>query len=135
MSNRKTVSLAKADPLLREALRNAGDQEVVRAVLVLRHEFEGRDEPELSPSAYPSRVEYRRALIERQRRRLKEGEVGRTVGALQRMDLKPRGGDLLEVVVVEGTADKVASALELPGVVRGEIDRPVRLVDPRPSEE
>jgi hypothetical protein len=116
-------------------LRNAGDHEMVRAVLVLRHERTDQDEPEPLPSAYPSRVEYRRALIERQRKRLREGEVGRTVRALQGMDLKPRGGDLLGVVIVEGPANQVASALELPGVVRGDIDRPVRLVDPRSSEE
>jgi len=133
--NWNTASLAKAEPLLREALRNAGNQEVLRAVLVLRHEPKEGDEPELSPSAYPSRVDYRRALIERQRQRLKEGEVGRTVRALHGMDLKPRGGDLLGVVIVEGSADKVASALELPGVVRGDLERPVHMVNPRPSEQ
>jgi hypothetical protein len=133
--NRDTASLAKADPMLREALRNAGDQGIVRAVLVLRHEPDAGEPPAPPPSAYPSRVEYRRALIERQRRRLKEGEVGRTVRALEEMDLKPRGGDLFEIVVVEGPADKVVSALELPGVARGDVDRPLELVNPRPSTE
>jgi hypothetical protein len=133
--NLNDASSAKAEPTLREALQNASDQQVVRAVLVLRHEPEGVDGPEPSPSAYPSRVEYRRALIERQRRRLKEGEVGQTVRTLQGMDLKPRGGDLLEVVIIEGSADKVASALELPGVVRGDLDRTIHLVEPRPSEK
>ncbi len=133
--NQNDASSAKAEPTLREALRNAGDHQLVRAVLVLRHQPEGGDVPEPSPSAYPSRVDYRRALIERQRRRLKEGEVGQTVRTLQGMDLKPRGGDLLGVVIVEGSADKVASALELPGVVRGDLDRPIHLVEPYPSEK
>jgi hypothetical protein len=133
--NLNSALLAKADPLLREALQKAGGGEVLRAVLVLRSEPKEGEGPEPSPAAYPSRAEYRRALIERQRQRLKEGEVGRTVRELEGMDLKPRGGGLLATVVVEGPADQVAAALELPGVVRGDLDRPVHLVNPRRNEE
>jgi hypothetical protein len=127
--------LSKADPLLREALQHADRNQVLRVVLLLRTGAEEQDGPEPLPSAYPSRIDYRRALIERQRRRLQQGEAGRTLQELEKLQLDPQGGGILPAVVVEGPVDRLAKALQLPGVVSGSLDRPIELVRPRPSEE
>jgi len=124
----------KADPLLQDALGQAEEDEVFRVVMLLGSE--GRDEEkrligqEPDPSQFPSRTAYRRVLIEQRQDQLAD-DIGQTLEALQGLSLAPRGGKISRVVVVEGRAQQIVTALDLPGVQHASLDRPIELVEPR----
>lgn len=130
----KKGHIEKTDPLLRDALRQAEGDEVLRAVMLLGPESgddeKGRVGQKLDPSQFPSRADYRRALIEQRQSRLAD-DIGQTLQALQGLSLAPRGGEISRVVVVEGSARQILVSLDLPGIQHASLDRPIELVEPR----
>lgn len=124
----------KIDPLLRDALRRAEEKEILRTVMVLGPESKdaekGLREQELDPSQFPSRVEYRQALIKHRQAKLAD-DIGDTLQALRDLSLTPRGGTISRAVVVEGSARQILASLDLPGVRHASLDRPIQLVEPR----
>lgn len=126
--------LAKTDPLLRDALENANGDEILRCLMLLGGQEAPVASQELDPSQFPSRQAYREALIA-QRQELLAHQTSHTRKALQALSLKPRGGDISMIVVVEGTACKIWAALALPGIRHATLDRVIRLSKPRLMEE
>ena len=128
--------IAKIDSLLRDALADAPDDAILRAVMVLGPDegSEGASEPDLHPSAFPSRVAWRQALIARREQQLAR-ETGRTVDALRDLCLRPCGGTIGRTVVVEGTAQHILTSLELPGVLHASLDRPIAVTHPHPQSQ
>lgn len=125
--NRKILN--KADPELREALKNAEGEEVLSAILLLGPDQEERctNTEELSPSQFPSRTDWRKALIA-QRQQQMEQEIGGTIQALRDLGLEPHGGTITRAVVVQKEAQQVVKALELPGVRHASLDQPIDLI-------
>lgn len=119
--------LTKADPQLRNALKEAKGSEVLRAIMLLGSDEEGHDlDQDLHPSEFPSRRAWREALIARRQREL-ELEIRDTLQALKNLDLKARGGKTSRTVVVEGPARQILTSLELPGVRHASLDRSIEL--------
>jgi len=135
-------NLDKIDAALRGALAQAGDDEVLRVVLVLQpsqrggspaaSEAAGSDEPD--PKQFDSRRSYREALIRRQRTLLDQAHR-ETRRQLEELGLSPRGGDLTRAVVVDGKPEQIVKSLDLPDVISASLDRPIRLVRPSKSPE
>jgi hypothetical protein len=84
------------------------------------------EEPELLPSQYSSREEWREALIERQKQATAKDITG-ALQELRRLSLSTSGGTISPVVVVEGAVEQIVRALNLPGVQRASLDRTVDL--------
>ncbi len=124
---------AKIDPHLRDALADAPDDTILHAVMVLDPDADNEEsgEPDLHPSAFPSRAAWRRALLARREQQLAR-DTGRTVDALRDLCLRPRGGTVGRTVVVEGTARHIRASLELPGVLHASLDRSIALDHPQP---
>lgn len=128
-------ALSKADESLRRTLKSAKKDAVLRAVLVLERDSEGLGnvdadpKPAVRPTQFSSRVDYRKALIERQASR-NSAETGSTIDQLKELSLKVRGGKLTRAVVVEGSAAMIAKALKLRGVRSATLDQ--KLDAPRP---
>ena len=128
------VHMDKTDPLLQDALRQAGEDEILRAVMLLGPADGGDNEEkgwvgqEPDPSQFPSRKAYRQALIEQRQSQL-AGDIGQTVEALQELSLAPRGGKISRVVVVEGQTHQILTALDLPGVQHASLDQPIELTE------
>lgn len=124
----------KIDPLLQDALRQAEGNEILRAVMLLGPESGDAEKVwvsrELDPSQFPSRKAYRQALIEQRQSQLAD-DIGQTLEALQDLALAPRGGKVSRVVVVEGQAHQILTALDLPGVQHASLDQPIELIEPR----
>lgn len=123
--------LTKIDPSLGDALTDAPSGAILRAVLVLgadEHD-ERSGEPALPPSAFPSRAAWRQALLARRHQQLAH-ETGRTVEALRGLGLQPHGGTAGRTVVVEGSAQQLLTALDLPGVRHASLDRSIALAPP-----
>ncbi len=122
--------IAKIDLPLRDALADAPDGTILRAIMVLGTdtESERRDERLPQPSQYSSRVAWRQALIEERQHQLVR-EIGRTIDALRELCLKPRGGTTGHTVVVEGSAQQLLRSLDLPGVQHVSLDQPIALID------
>jgi len=118
---------AKIDPLLRERLRNAREDETIRVVMVLgEDEHSSRIDREMHPSQFPSRTAWREALIKQRQSQL-ASEIGDTLEGLRERSLQPRGGTISHTVVVEGSVRDIVSSLELPGVRHASLDRPIEL--------
>lgn len=123
------MSLRKADRALRRALEQAAPDEVLRAVLQLVVQNSGGTDPP-DPGDFPSRVAYREALIRRRYEAL-AGQIDPTTEALRRLDLSPQSmGSTPALVVIEGTAARIRSALRLPSVRHASLDRPLPVVAP-----
>lgn len=125
----------KADGLLIDSLAKAEPRQIVRALVFVAcdSDLAGKGQPvavELRPSDFASRLEYRRALIDRKRRQ-SSGRNMSTLKALADLSLNPRGGTIGGTVVIEGPAGRVAEALLLPGVKKAVLDREISLVEPR----
>lgn len=145
----KKIPFDKADPKLRQALEEAlGEspqrtpEDVLRTIMVLRPEASrgGSAEPAprpANPADYPSRVEYRKALIE-QRQQIVQADVGDVKRKLEGLALKVKGGLTSPTVVVEGTARHILDSLQLEGVEHASLDREIALDRPTkalPEEE
>ena len=121
---------AKLDDELLAYLEAAHHSAEVRAIVSLarpeeRHEQIVADE-RIDPKDFPSRSDYRRALIDRQQSAVK-ANVGETLEQLRRLDLDLQGGKTTHTLVVVGTASNFAELLKLNGVRRAELDRDVSL--------
>ncbi|MBD2603113.1 NACHT domain-containing protein [Scytonema hofmannii FACHB-248] len=128
--------IAKIDPLLEEVLTYARGNEEIRAIITLGADNQIKKDasnPPLDPNEFPSYQAYRQALIERRKNQLAEA-VGDTVQALQNLSLKPIGGTLSRVVVVEGSANAILSSLDLPGVNHVSLDQLIALPEIAPDE-
>lgn len=118
-------SIAKADPLLEDTLKQAGEDENIRAVVVLGSSVPaGQVDQEPHPSQFPSRQAWREAMVERRESQL-EGEIGDTLEELRNLSLNPRGGTISRAVAVEGSARDIADSLALPGVNHAILDREI----------
>ena len=125
---------SKADPLLWRALQEATGDEILRVLLLIEPlsdevKLDG-SAGEKGPAPSTSRSAYRRALIERETRRLSD-KLSETMEALQKLSLRPRGGRTSRTVVIEGPANAIARSLDLPSVRHASLDREVTLIEPR----
>lgn len=128
-----TQQLAKSDAPLQKALSDENDSTPLRVIMRLGRGDDlvstTRDE-EINPARYPSRQEYRRALIEQQSRHVAE-ELSGTLQLLRELPLTLQGGGTISrSIVVEGAVKAIAQALELPGVLYAQLDRPIALIEP-----
>jgi hypothetical protein len=116
---------AKANPALQEQLRRSNASEVIRAIMRLDDDASRSSSESLHPSQFLSRVDYRRALINQK----KAGFSDRTdtLEKLERLSLQPKGGKLLNTVVVEGKARDILRSLLLPEVASAFLDEEIRL--------
>lgn len=134
--NLKEDQISKIDPLLEEALINARGDEKMRVIMTLGDENQLRNNqalPMLEPGNFPSPIAYRQALIERRKNQLSE-VIGNTIQELQNLSLKPLGGTMSRVVVVEGSATDILNSLELSGVNNVSLDQLVGLPEVAPDE-
>jgi hypothetical protein len=134
--NLKEDQISKIDPLLEEALMNARGDEKMRVIMTLGDENQLRNNqalPMLEPANFPSPIAYRQALIERRKNQLSE-VIGNTIQELRNLSLKPLGGTMSRVVVVEGSATDILNSLELSGVNNVSLDQLVGLPEVAPDE-
>jgi hypothetical protein len=134
--NLKEDQISKIDPLLEEALMNARGDEKMRVIMTLGDENQLRNSqalPMLEPGNFPSSIAYRQALIERRKNQLSQ-VIGDTIQELQNLSLKPVGGTMSRVVVVEGSATDILNSLELSGVNNVSLDQLVGLPEVAPDE-
>jgi hypothetical protein len=134
--NLKEDQISKIDPLLEEALMNARGDEQMRVIMTLGDENQLRNSqalPILEPANFPSPIAYRQALIERRKSQLSQ-VIGDTIQDLQNLSLKPVGGTMSRVVVVEGSATAILNSLELSGVNNVSLDQLVGLPEIAPDE-
>ncbi len=134
--NLKEDQISKIDPFLEEALMNARGDEKLRVIMTLGDENQLRSHQNvanLKPADFPSPTAYRLALIERQKNQLSE-VIGDTIQELQNLSLKPIGGTMSRVLVVEGSATDILSSLELSGVNHVSLDLLVGLPEVAPDE-
>ncbi|MFN9558849.1 MAG: NACHT domain-containing protein [Dolichospermum sp.] len=134
--NLKEDQISKIDPLLEEFLMNARGDEKIRVIMTLGDENQLRNNqalPMLEPGNFPSPIAYRQALIERRKNQLSE-VIGNTIQELRNLSLKPLGGTMSRVVVVEGSATDILNSLELSGVNNVSLDQLVGLPEVAPDE-
>nr|MDJ0661407.1 NACHT domain-containing protein [Crocosphaera sp.] len=125
---------AKADPLLQEILDHSSTDEVLQVVMILDDDKTNLSPTEtLKPSQFPSRVEYRKALIEQRKQQLETGTVGQTIAELKNLDLTIHGGKGSRFLVVEGTAEEILKSLSLSGVKSATFDQIIR-IEPTPID-
>ena len=132
----KEDQITKIDPLLEEFLMNARGDEKIRVIMTLGDENQLRNSqalPILEPANFPSTIAYRQALIERRKNQLSQ-VIGDTIQELQNLSLKPLGGTMSRVVVVEGSATDILRSLELSGVNNVSLDQLVGLTEVAPDE-
>ena len=132
----KEDQITKIDPLLEEVLMNAMGDEKMRVIMTLGNENQLRNNQSFSnlkPADFPSPIAYRQALIERRKNQLSQ-VIGDTIQELQNLSLKPIGGTMSRVVVVEGSATAILNSLELSGVNNVSLDQLVGLPEVAPDE-
>ncbi|MFN7852251.1 MAG: NACHT domain-containing protein [Dolichospermum sp.] len=134
--NLKEDQISKIDPLLEEALMNARGDEKMRVIMTLGDENQLRNSqalPMLEPGNFSSSIAYKQALIERRKNQLSQ-VIGDTIQELRNLSLKPVGGTMSRVVVVEGSATDILNSLELSGVNNVSLDQLVGLPEVAPDE-
>jgi hypothetical protein len=124
--------IAKIDPLLQEALKQATGDELVRAIAVLNTD-EVAISAALDPEAFSSRLAYREALIAQRQTQL-QTELSATMRSLHDLDLKTDGGSISPVLALEGTARQVLAALDLAGVRHASLEQLIGLPEIVPAE-
>lgn len=118
--------LEKVDPMLRKALEESSPFQILRIVLVVDRAGGAPARREIEPSDFEHRSDYRAALI-RQREADMRGRLGPTLHRLAELGLETRGGRLGRMIVVDGSAQAIAKALELPEVRKAALDQPLEL--------
>lgn len=119
---------SKVDEHLLGELRNAkGDEKITVCMSIVRAVEWSSEAPE--PSQYPDRVAWRRALIAFRQQEVRES-ISDVLEQLRAMELQILGGNVSHMVVVLGTAQRIAEALSLQRVGRAVLDQP--LSPPRP---
>jgi len=129
--------IAKIDPLLEEKLICAEGDERLRVAMAIGSDRINQSREAYSQKPHPSDFNspraYRQALIDQQRNQLAR-ELDTTRQALKDLSLKIYGGTTSRIVVVEGTAHKIFSSLDLPGVRSASLDQTIRRIDDIPTE-
>lgn len=125
--------IAKIDPLMEEALRQArGDEEMI-AIMSLDLKKPLVKEP-FHPKEFPTYEDYRKTLIEYRQKEFAEG-LGDTLQELRNLSLKIlTGGTISRTLAVEGTARQILQALELPEVRHATIEQMIGLPHIAPRE-
>lgn len=116
----------KADFALRCALSAACKYDVLGVVMLLEHNPDQchYEMSQVDASTFPTRRDYRIALIEMRKQLLQES-LADTVNAMKALDLEVSGGQMTPTIVVRGPAALVLQSLYLPGVVHASLDAPV----------
>jgi hypothetical protein len=119
---------AKIDPLLREVLTNAGKDEQLQVIIILQEDnLEASSTNQILPSEFPSRTEYRKALIEHTKQQLAI-TVEQTVTALQNLSIDIQWqGETSGALVAKGLKSQIVEAVNLPGVKSIIADRIVKI--------
>lgn len=116
---------AKIDPALHDQLVKADAGDFLRTVMILNPDNERRSEPfSPDPSDYPSRQAYRQALID-QKRNAVDHELGGIKNKLREHSLVLRGGDLTNLLIVEGHARNIVEVLAWPEIRYVRLDEPL----------
>jgi hypothetical protein len=130
--------IRKSDPILLDRLMHAKEGEVLRVAMTLNAESSESGQtltlPTLDPAQFPSRVDYRQALIQQQQARLTMA-LGSTMQELQDLLLKTYGGNTSRVIVAEGTAEQIIKSLELAGVHHASFDQSIGIAPSLPANE
>jgi GTPase SAR1 family protein len=130
--------LRKIDPSLYDQLIHAKEQEILRVAMTLNAEPSEVGKtmalPNLDPAQFPSRMDYRQALIQQQQAKLAKALSG-TIQDLQNLSLKTYGGNTSRVIIAEGTAEQIMKSLELTGVHHASFDQLIEIAPTLPSEE
>ncbi|MEH1911298.1 MAG: NACHT domain-containing protein [Nostoc sp.] len=127
--------IAKIDPFLEDVLMRAKGDEVIRAIMTLGNENQinsNASNSSLEPQQFASSEAYRQALIDQRKSQVAE-VLGDTIEELQQLSLKPVGGGLSRVVVVEGSADAILRSLALSGVNHVTLDQLIALPEVAPD--
>jgi NACHT domain len=130
--------IRKSDPILLDRLIHAKEGEVLRVAMTLNVQPLETGQTltisTLDPAQFPSRVDYRQALIQQQQARLAT-ELSSTIQDLQDLSLKTYGGNTSRVIIAEGTAEQIIKSLDLAGVHNASFDQSIRLEPAPPSDE
>lgn len=122
-------NMAKADSLLRNALLEANESEELCVIFTLESAEVEPSDPKPIPSQFPTKVEYRQALIDRNKAFIHR-TLGDTLASLTRLGLRINGPNLMKTVVACGSAEQIHKALGLAKVERAYLDRPMNLIQP-----
>ncbi len=137
MKNLDDLDLAKADDALAAALRDADDDDGLRAIVELEAS-PSDDTPAPAPvraSDYTSRTTYRKALLDQRQQQL-ELSLGPTVEAIKRLGIEALGSKAAsKTLVVQGPARTIAQMLEVSRVKAASLDRRLDLRLGRPTSE
>jgi hypothetical protein len=131
------TDITKIDKQLQDRLRQSRGDEVLRVAIILVPDprFEKNlNLPHLDPSQFPSRTDYRKALIEQQQIYL-EANLANIIQELRKLSLNINGGMTSRVIIAEGTAQQILNSLELPEVYHASLDREIKIIPPPLSEE
>lgn len=127
---------AKLDDELRACLEAADDGQTIRAIVTLGQSQDSYNAAvaasRLDPRDFPSRTDYRRAMIDSQKSTV-ESNVGETLKQLRQLDLVLEGGSTTHTVVVVGPAASFAKSLMLSGVRHAELDQEISLAGAGPT--
>lgn len=116
---------AKLDSASRDRLEAAAPDDSLRTVVVLNSANQRKSEPfSPAPGEYPSRQEYRQALIDHKKHAI-EHELGGIKDRLRRHSLILRGGDLTNLLIVEGHAEDIVAVLAWPEIKSISLDQPL----------
>lgn len=133
--NINTQTIAKTNIFLEDALTNSKDNKILKVIMSLQDDENIKTIlGNIKPDQFPNYREYRQALIDTRKKQLQEGIVAQTIKELQDLSLTTHGGDISNVVIVEGTASQILAALQLPGVKSASLDQ-VFYLNPTPFPE
>ena len=127
--------LRKADGRLRAALQQAQGTERLRAIVQIGPGPGILTAPSSldDPSQFGTRVAWQKARVAEQKGRV-AAATRSTRQALADLNVHVLGGELSGTIVIEGTADQIASSLELPGVASVSLDRALSVELGQPDE-
>lgn len=120
------------DPATRRMFEASDDGTQLRVIVTLKVE-DDTETPPVPPSIFETRRETRQRLIET-RARTRGAATSAIIEALHRRHLEVKGQReprLTRSLVVDGMARDILNGIELPGVARVQIDRPLELLRAR----
>ncbi|MCF0068868.1 hypothetical protein LZD49_00205 [Dyadobacter sp. CY261] len=116
---------AKIDSSLRDRLETAEREDLLRTVVVLNSANERRSEPfSPHPANFPTRQAYRQALINNKKNAV-EHEFGDIKERLRAHSLILKGGNLTNLLIVEGHAEDIVTVLAWPEIKSMSLDQPL----------
>jgi hypothetical protein len=120
---------AKIDPLLREVLTNAEEDEQLQVIIVLQEDnLVAPSINQILPAEFPSRVEYCKALIEHRKQQLAI-TVKQTVTALQNLSIDIQWqGETNKALVAKGLKSQIIESLNLAGVKSVFLNQIVKII-------